>query len=412
LITVSDSVGARVTWNGAAVDVPVSYVWYVKEGIEGSWTLIPDKVEADLVDYTPAIAVSGAGGTVTFKRKAVSAVGERESSEVTTAIPNMAITFSPTSAKLDACGPGSVIASIPYSPTPPVFTWTTETGTKTGSSYTPAYTDFSDGTLTDRNVTIECLVKVGICSNTDTLTVAVTALQPELIFSCGTRFTDSRDNQVYSTVKIGTQCWMTKNMNIGTYVASTNYTTHQTAGIQKICAYNNESNCDTYGGLYSWTEAVNGEQTGTGEATTATAYNRKCAVDGSGHTQGICPDGWHVPSDAEFQALEMYLGMSPSTANTTGFRGTDEGRKLKSIDLWTVTPTYGTNTSLWDGRPGGTRWYTDGTFNLVVDNGMWWSSSEDSSSTAWNRDMSAHYASVARNISHKSFGFSVRCLLN
>jgi uncharacterized protein (TIGR02145 family) len=399
LITVSDSVGASVTWNGAAVDVPVSYVWYVKEGSATSWTLIPDKVEADLVDYIPTTAVSGAGGTVTFKRKAVSAVGERESAEVTTAIPNLAIILNPASAKLDACGPGSVIASIPYSPIPPVFTWTTETGTKTGASYTPAYTDFTDGTLTNRNVTIECLVEVGICSNKDTLTVAVSPLVPRLSFTCGNSFLDTRNSKSYKTVLIGTQCWMQKNINIGTRVESTDYTTHQTAGIQKICYDNDENNCTTYGGLYSWTEAVNGEQTGTGNYYAATAYNRKCATDGSGHTQGICPDGWHVPSDAEFMTLETTLGMAESVLNNTGYRGTDQGTKLKSI-------------SGWNGLLGGYRNASSGKSEYLGANGAWWLSSESGSSNAWDRLLSSGVATARRLNDTKPWGFSVRCLLN
>ncbi|MDR0982195.1 MAG: SUMF1/EgtB/PvdO family nonheme iron enzyme [Culturomica sp.] len=398
LITVSDSVGASVTWNGAAVDVPVSYVWYVKEGSATSWTLIPDKVEADLVDYIPTTAVSGAGGTVTFKRKAVSAVGERESAEVTTAIPNMAIVLTPASAKLDPCGPGSVIASIPYSPVPPVFTWTTETGTKTGASYTPAYTDFADGTLTNRNVTIECLVEVGICSNKDTLTVAVSPLVPRLSFSCGDEFTDSRNGKIYPTKQIGTQCWMTKNMNIGEKINGGVLTSHQVAGIQKICNNNDESNCTIYGGLYNWAETINGENIGTGSAYDATAYNRKCATDGSGHTQGICPNGWHVPSDAEFMTLEIQLGMSSTTANTTGYRGTDQGTKLKSI-------------SGWNGLLGGYA-NVNGTFGYFGTHGFWLSSTENSSLLAWRRELYNGEARAARYADDKSSGWSVRCLLN
>ncbi|MDR0982840.1 MAG: fibrobacter succinogenes major paralogous domain-containing protein [Culturomica sp.] len=223
--------------------------------------------------------------------------------------------------------------------------------------------------------------------------------------TCGGDFTDSRDGQVYPTVQIGTQCWMSKNMNIGTRVDGSDYTTHQTAGIQKICCNNIASNCDTYGGLYSWDETVNGENSG----------SIKYVSGSSTVIQGICPDGWHVPSDEEFKTLEMQLGMSSSDANDYDYyRGTDQGRQLKSTDLWTYysSSTSGTNSSGWSGRPGGYRNYSGGTFNSVGTYGGWWSSSEGSSSGAWYRSLDGSYATVYRNYNNKSYGFSVRCLLN
>jgi uncharacterized protein (TIGR02145 family) len=379
----------------------------VKEGAASDWTLIPNEVTAELQNYE---TLSGAGITVRFKRKAVSSLGEAESAEISTIVPNMSITFTPATAKLDACGPGIVTVKVADLSATPTFTWTTETGTKTGASYTPAYTDFSDGTSASGDIPIMCLAEWSGCSNTDTLTVAVTALQPKLIFSCGTRFTDSRDNKIYSTVKIGTQCWMTKNMNIGTRVAGSDYSTHQRAGIQKICYYDDESYCDIYGGLYSWAEAVNGENTGTGAATDATAYNQKCAVDDSPNTQGICPDGWHVPSDAEFKTLEMKLDMTEAQANADGWRGTDQGTQLKSETFG------GTNTSLWSGLLSGFRDYSGSTFGRPFDwigtYGYSWSSSESSSSDAWARVLDVGEATVIRYNYDKSYGYSVRCLLN
>jgi uncharacterized protein (TIGR02145 family) len=223
--------------------------------------------------------------------------------------------------------------------------------------------------------------------------------------SCGGDFTDSRDGQVYPTVQIGTQCWMSKNMNIGTRVAGSNYNTHQTSGIQKMCYDNSESNCDIYGGLYSWNETVNGEN----------SYDIKYVSGSSTMIQGICPDGWHVPSDEEFKTLEKYLGMSSSEADDyTAWRGTDEGRKLKSRDYWYEydASTSGTNSSGWSGRPGGIRNNSGGTFHYVGAYGYWWSSSEYSSSSAWYRDLSYNEARVDRTTYNKSSGFSVRCLLN
>jgi uncharacterized protein (TIGR02145 family) len=222
---------------------------------------------------------------------------------------------------------------------------------------------------------------------------------------CGIDFTDSRDNQVYPIVQIGTQCWMSKNMSIGERVDGSNYITAYTAGIQKICYDNSESNCDIYGGLYSWYETVNGENFG----------SIKYVSGSSTMIQGICPDGWHVPSDEEFKTLEMYLGMSASSANSTTYRGTDEGTKLKSTTGWysNYSNGNGTNSSGWNGLPGGSRDDSGGWFYRVGMDGSWWSSSEGSSSDyAWRRLLSFEYAQVYRYSYPKSYGFSVRCLQN
>jgi uncharacterized protein (TIGR02145 family) len=392
-ITVSDSVQASATWNGVAMNTKVSYVWYVQKGSSTVWELLPNET-SESVSYVQG-SFSGASLALKFKRKAITALGEA-SVTVTTTIPNLTISFSPVSTTLNACGV-KVTASIPYTAATPTFTWITQTGTKTGASYTPTYSDFTDGIFTDGTMIVECSVDVLICMSTANLSVAVTPAKPPISFTCGTQFTDTRDSKVYPTVKIGSQCWMSKNMNIGTRVASSNSTTHQTAGIQKICYGNNESNCTTYGGLYNWAETVNGEKTGTGAATTATAYNRKCAVDGSGHTQGICPDGWHVPSDAEFTTLAKSLGSNPGT-------------QLKSTDYW-LKGGVGTNSSGWNGLPGS----TTGESTLGY-SGFWWSTSEYDSSYAWYSMLWFNNSVLNRATSghgfNKSAGYSVRCLLN
>jgi len=83
--------------------------------------------------------------------------------------------------------------------------------------------------------------------------------------------------------------------------------------------YNNDSAtyADTYGALYTWAAMMNGA---------ASSNNNPSGV------QGVCPDGWHIPSDTAWKELEMYLGMSQVEADkTVGWRGTDEGGKLKEI---------------------------------------------------------------------------------
>src|ERR1051325_11630044 len=81
--------------------------------------------------------------------------------------------------------------------------------------------------------------------------------------------------------------------------------------------------------------------------------------------QGICPAGWHLPSDAEWKLLEMNLGMSQAETDTTEWRGTTEGGKLKEAGTfhWSVPNTGATDSSGFGALPGGLRfsngWFSD-----------------------------------------------------
>ncbi|MGB8815959.1 MAG: FISUMP domain-containing protein, partial [Minisyncoccia bacterium] len=150
---------------------------------------------------------------------------------------------------------------------------------------------------------------------------------------CGSSLLDNRDAKSYSTVYIATssQCWMSQNLNAGTKIPScvNGYVGVCTSGgstpsiqgtsttnIKKYCYSDNEVNCDLYGGLYEQDQAMGGSLV-------------------SGAT-GICPVGWHLPSDNEYMSLEMALGMTQTQASSTGWRGThSEGDQLKKI----VTPS-------------------------------------------------------------------------
>ena len=132
-------------------------------------------------------------------------------------------------------------------------------------------------------------------------------------WTCGSLLFDSRDSQSYATVLIGSQCWMAQNLNVGTEITScvngyvgtcTNGgSTVQnqgtsTSSIQKYCYSDNPANCTAQGGLYQWNQAMGGSTSTTGFGVT-----------------GICPANWHLPTDAEYQTLEIYLGMCSGTAS-------------------------------------------------------------------------------------------------
>ena len=210
------------------------------------------------------------------------------------------------------------------------------------------------------------------------------------VFSCGEDLVDTRDGKSYATVQIGTQCWMAENLNIGTMInGSGNQTDNST--IEKYCYSNNTANCDVYGGLYQWDEMM-----------------QYVTTEG---TQGICPTGWHLPTDAEWMTLEEKVeSITGVNWNTTGWRGTDAGGNLKETGTthWSSPNTGATNSSGFTGLPGG---YCDsGGFYNLGDSNSWWSSTENSSTNAWNRYLRHDNDKVHRGIDVKMRGFSVRCV--
>jgi len=142
-------------------------------------------------------------------------------------------------------------------------------------------------------------------------------------WECGDLLYDYRDDRYYETVGIGTQCWMAENLNVGEFTTSGHY---NDGIIKKSCNYANESNCDTYGGLYSWDEMMDWTTTESG--------------------QGICPIGWHVPSDSEWFQMENTLDPVVNNPNQTSWRGSTIGGQLKEpgYDHWNY-PNSGANNS-------------------------------------------------------------------
>jgi uncharacterized protein (TIGR02145 family) len=204
------------------------------------------------------------------------------------------------------------------------------------------------------------------------------------LFTCWNAFYDTRDGKYYTTAQIGNQCWMTKNMNTGTRI---NLNANQTNNgiIEKSCYNNLESNCDIYGGLYQWDELMN--------------YTSSSSSNPSGR-QGICPAGWHLPSDAEWTELTTYLGNDTLT-----------GGKMKETGTahWLTPNTGATNSSGFTALPGGYRDY-NGVICCLGYVAEFWASTEASSAMARGRQLD--YLNAGVNISGmvKTYGLSARCL--
>jgi uncharacterized protein (TIGR02145 family) len=200
------------------------------------------------------------------------------------------------------------------------------------------------------------------------------------------------DGNIYHVVRIGDQWWLLENLKVTHYnngdtipnVTDNGIWSGTTLGA--YCNYNNDTtNVATYGRLYNW-YAVN-------------------------DIRNIAPVGWHVPTDDEWKQLEMYLGMSQSQANATGWRGTDEGGKLKEAGTihWIFPNTGATNSSGFTALPGGYR-SSNGSFYDVGYVGNWWSSTEYNSGSAWQRRLYYTYIQVGNEYFEKHGGFSVRCV--
>ncbi len=271
----------------------------------------------------------------------------------------------------------------------------TETGTWSITTNTLNGYSFSGSGFFDTTGTVQVKLEgtgTPVTAQTDNFTATANGTGGICTFSvtvlpyCGIPF--SYGGQSYNTIQIGTQCWMAENLNIGSMING-NISQTDNVIIEKYCYGNSTSNCDTYGGLYQWNEMMN--------------YNINIV-------QGICPAGWHLPTDAEWCILEQELDAT-ITCSSTGLRGIDAGGKLKESGTihWDPPNTGATNSSGFTGLPGGVRPYNNSTFENLHAKGYFWSSNE-SGSSAWCRKLFSDVAQVIRHNNYKDYGFSVRCI--
>ena len=220
-------------------------------------------------------------------------------------------------------------------------------------------------------------------------------------WECGDPLIDERDGKEYGTVQIGGQCWMAQNLNIGTRINGSGEQTDNEL-IEKYCFNNDESNCNLYGGLYEWDEMM-----------------QYMTQEGA---RGICPEGWHVPSDAEWTALTDHIRGQPEyccNANTFNI-----GKALASTTLWYGPSGYpcgigndpGTNnTTGFSGLPGGSRTFTTQNppqprFYYLSTFGYWWTSTASDDLRALGRSLYWDRAGIGTSNVVKGTGYSIRCL--
>jgi uncharacterized protein (TIGR02145 family) len=199
-------------------------------------------------------------------------------------------------------------------------------------------------------------------------------------FSFNTKIADV-DGNTYNIVTIGSQVWMAENLKTTLYNNSsaitnvTDGTAWTTLVTPAYCWFNNDlANKTLYGALYNW-------------------FTLDAASNGS---KNVCPTGWHVPTDAEFQTLESYLGMAPADLDVWGFRGTNQGTQMKNTTGWN-TGENGTNTSGFSALAGGYRYGASGAFNDIGNLSYWWSSTAVDATTAWYRRLDGVLPDVPTN---------------
>jgi uncharacterized protein (TIGR02145 family) len=202
-----------------------------------------------------------------------------------------------------------------------------------------------------------------MCSASKNLHIIVQAAPA---FSCGNNFTDIRDNSVYPTVQIGSQCWLAANLNFGTIIVSTQDQRDNCVS-EKYCYNDNPVNCTSQGGLYQWDEMMQ--------------YDNTPAL------QRFCPPGWHIPTENDWNTLfANYInnGFAGNPLKYSGYSGFNA--LLSGVNYFNKS---------WNNK------------GFAV---FFWSSTSHSPTQAWAHGMNEVDPSVAVYPASKANAFSVRCI--
>ena len=201
-------------------------------------------------------------------------------------------------------------------------------------------------------------------------------------------FKDSRDGKVYKKVKIGTQTWMAENLN---YAASGSKCYGDNTG------GDSKNRCGAYGRLYTLSTAMDNS-----------------ASSAAGGVRGVCPSGWHLPNNAEWDKLFRYADGTSGTESP--YTSPTAGRYLKANNGWNNCGPAGScktylceDTYGFSALPGGDG-YSDGSFNYVGDYGGWWSANEYDNNLAYHRNMNNNSESAGSSNRYEDGLFSVRCV--
>lgn len=201
------------------------------------------------------------------------------------------------------------------------------------------------------------------------------------------------DGNEYKTVKIGDQWWMAENL--------------------KVTKFRNGNIIYQAVNPQDWVNAFSAYSLfGGSEQSPGLLYNWSAVTD----TAGLAPEGWRIPTDEDWKKLEKAVGMANDQADNAGWRGSNEGEKLKLAGLegWVFYENvWSTNESGFSAEAGSCRLF-DGQFGNpgLKHTGFWWTLSEHNQNEAWFRHMDYKERGVFRYHILKKYGLSVRCVKN
>ena len=219
-------------------------------------------------------------------------------------------------------------------------------------------------------------------------------------FPCPGIPTVNYGGQTYHTVQIGNQCWFKENLNVGTMINGTSNQSNNSV-VEKYCYNNLPANCDTFGGLYQWAEALQYQNGGSMIQFSNPRLN--------GNYKGICPSNWHVSSDQDFCKVTSFLD-STVDCSVYWWSGTDVGKKMNSVgSIWNANGSVQSNSSGFSVIPSGFR-NSNGNFSEKGDNAYFWVETEHLDTHSVFRHFSSQVSNVYRYPWGKEFGFSIRCV--
>lgn len=195
-------------------------------------------------------------------------------------------------------------------------------------------------------------------------------------------FQDQRDGQVYKAVKVGSTWWMAQNLNF-----------EPTTPGAHACYGDSLSSCRRYGRLYTWNVAMN---------LPSDCQSKLCLNGDTILRQGICPQGWFVPRQKDWDDLARAAG-----------RGAEVGAVLKSarsgFGTWDYKDYHRSSSIRFEALPGGHR-HPQGNFEALGYLANWWSGSEDCAHGAFRRYLEAGPSDLQSADFDKDFAFSLRCI--
>ncbi|MBO7412254.1 MAG: hypothetical protein J6U20_01145 [Fibrobacter sp.] len=218
------------------------------------------------------------------------------------------------------------------------------------------------------------------------------------------KFADKTE-QIYKMVTIApagtdySETWMAENLNYATPVNGSDSSSFCYGDGDEGVTDRGAANCTKYGRLYTWAAAV-------GKPEEDCGYEKDCDL-GEGDIQGVCPEGWHLPSKAEWEALIVAVDGSIESYTPDNVAG----KKLKSATEWTKDGSVpNDDTYSFAALPAGH--YDGDIFGGEEDNTSFWSSTQDSGRDAYNVDLNYHNDYARLYYLSKDYRFSVRCIKN